>query len=53
MSRSNKTKKPSRSQELRSVYYNLWQKDVEGFEVFEEYYDCKMEKLINHFNRML
>lgn len=43
----------SPSQRLKSVYYKLWEQDDEGFELFEQYYENKVEKLINHFKKML
>ncbi len=53
MSKSNPVKEPSYSQKLRTIFYKLWQKEDEGFVDFEEYYESKMEKLINHYNKML
>ena len=39
----------SPSKRLKAVYYKLWEQGDEGFEVFEQYYENKVEKLINHF----
>ena len=46
MSRTVKSNRKSPSERLRGVYYRLWEKDPEGFEEFDTYYDNKMEKWI-------
>lgn len=43
----------SPSQRLKAVYYKLWEQDKEGFEVFDQYYESKVEKLIIHFKKMI
>lgn len=52
MSRTTK-KKISRSQELRNIFFTLFQQDNEGFESFDPYYDSKMEKLCMHYKKMI
>lgn len=44
-------KKPS--ERLRGVLYRNWEKSKEGYEGFTDYYNFKMEKLINHFKEKL
>ncbi len=46
-------KKESQSERLRHVYFRLWEKDNGGFKEFDDFYNSKMEKLINHFKKML
>jgi hypothetical protein len=41
------TKTPSKR--LRAVLYLLHQKNAEGFDTFQRYYDHHMEKIIAHF----
>jgi len=41
------------SQRLRAVLYRLWEQKPEGYEISEDYYRAKMEKLINHFKNKL
>lgn len=53
MSRTKKIQPESPSKRLRNVYFALYEKDNEGFESFEPYYDSKMEKLIKHFKKMI
>lgn len=43
----------SPSQRLKAVYFKLWEQDEEGYEIFEQYYESKVEKLINHFKKMI
>lgn len=53
MSRSKPIKQDSKSKQLRNAYFALFEKDNEGFESFEPYYDSKMDKLIKHFKKLL
>jgi hypothetical protein len=53
MSRTRKIKKRTPSERLRGVFYNLWEKDDQGFKEFEPYYDSKMEKLITHYKQLI
>lgn len=53
MSRTNKIKQPSPSAQLRTIFYKLYEKDDEGFESFDPYYDSKMHKLIVHYKKMI
>ena len=53
MSRSNPVKKDSPSKQLRNTFYALHEKDDEGFETFEDYYDSKMFKLIKHYKKLI
>jgi len=48
----NDTKK-SKGQQLRGVFYRLWEQTPEGFETFTLYYEHHMEKLVNHFKKKL
>lgn len=41
------------SQRLRGVLYRLWEKNPEGYKVFNDYYQYQMDKLINHFKNKL
>lgn len=53
MSRTTK-KTISRSQELRNIFYALFNQDPEEFgEDFDAYYDSKMEKLCMHYKKMI
>ena len=46
-------KKESEAKQLRSVLYRLWEKNDEGFESFEPYYEDKMNTIINHYKKLL
>jgi hypothetical protein len=37
------------SQRLRAVLYKLWEQTPEGYKVFPDLYNAKMEVLIEHF----
>jgi len=41
------------SQRLRGVLYKLFEQKPEGYTVFNDFYNAKMEKLINHFKGKL
>lgn len=41
------------SQRLRAVLYRLWQQSPEGYKVFPDFYNAKMETLIEHFKNKL
>lgn len=43
----------SRSQRLRAVFFRRWEQKNEGYKVFEDYYNAKMEVLIEHFKSKL
>ena len=43
----------SKSQRLRAVLYRNFELDSKGYEVFDDYYNHQMEKLINHFKEKL
>ena len=53
MSRTKKVQKESPSKRLKSVFYLLWEKNSEGFKEFEDYYESKMEKIVNFYKKML
>ena len=36
------------SQRQRNVLYILWEQDKKGYEVFKDFYDHHMEKIIDH-----
>jgi hypothetical protein len=37
------------SQRLRSVLFLCWKNNNEGFQSYEQYYNSKMEQILNHF----
>jgi hypothetical protein len=43
-----KSEGKSKAQIMRGVLYRVWERDNEGMEDFELYYDVKMDKFINH-----
>jgi len=43
----------SRAQRLRAVLYKNWEFEPKGYEVFEDYYNHHLERLINHFKQKL
>jgi len=45
------TKSPA--QRLRGVFFRLWQQNQEGYKIFNDYYNAKMEGLLNHFKEQL
>ena len=53
MSRTRKIKQDSPSKQLRNVFYALYEKDDEGYEEFDNYYDSKMHKLIVHYKKLI
>lgn len=54
MSRSRKDEEvKTPSARLRSVFYLLWTKDKQGHGDFEDFYDDKMEMLIEHYKNIL
>lgn len=53
MSRTRKVAKESPSKKLRSVFYILWEQDNEGLKDFELYYESKLNKLINHYKKLI
>jgi len=53
MSRTKKIPKESPSKKLRNVFFVLWEQDDEGFVEFELYYESKLNKLINHYKKLI
>lgn len=53
MSITTKKEKKTPSVRLRSVFYKLWEENDHGFEVFDHYYESKMNKVINHYKKLL
>ena len=45
--------KKTPSQRLRNVLYRLWEKNPEGYEDHRLHYQFKMEKIINHYKKLL
>jgi len=45
--------KKSPSQRLRNVLFRLWEKNPEGYEDHRLHYQFKMEKIINHYKKLL
>lgn len=43
----------SKSQRLRGVLYVLFEHDKKGFSTFQNFYDNKMESIIEHFKSQL
>ncbi|MBO0323503.1 hypothetical protein J0X14_14435 [Muricauda sp. CAU 1633] len=43
----------SKSQRLRAVLYKNFEQDNLGYKVFDDFYNRKMEELINHFKGKL
>ena len=43
----------SKSKRLRNVLYRVYESNSEGYEVFDDYYNAKMEKLIDHFKEKI
>ena len=41
------------SQRLRAVLFRLWQQKSEGYKAFPDYYNARMEVLINHHKSKL
>ena len=41
------------SQRLRAVLYRAWEQKPEGYKAFIDYYNAKMEILINHYKNKL
>lgn len=37
------------SKRLYNVFYKLYMQDPEGFSTYRNYYEAKMEKIINHY----
>lgn len=53
MSRTRKVATESPSKKLRNVFFRLWEQDKEGLEDFEQYYESKLYKLINHYKTFI
>jgi len=43
----------TKSQRLRGVLYVAWEQDKKGYEVFDDYYNYQMERIITHFKSHL
>ncbi len=43
----------SKAQRLRAVLYRYFEQDPKGYEVFDDFYNHYMEKLINHYKNKL
>jgi len=43
----------TKGQRLRAVLFRCFEVDRQGYEVFDDYYNFQMEKLINHFKNKL
>ena len=43
----------SKAQRLRAVLFVYFQQDSKGYEVFDDFYNHYMEKLINHYKNKL
>ncbi len=52
-SNPDESKGKSKGQRLRAVLYINWEQDKLGYEVFDDYYNFQMERLIMHFKDKL
>lgn len=52
MSRTRKPPKKSPSERLRNIFYHHYIKE-KPMVTFDEYYESKMEMLIEHYNKLL
>lgn len=52
-STSNNKKEKSKSQQLRAVFFRMWEKDAEGYTDDNAFYEAKMDLLINHYKNTL
>ena len=43
----------TKAQRLRAVLYRYFEQDPKGYEVFDDFYNHYMEKLINHYKNKL
>ena len=43
----------SKGQRLRAVLYRNWEQDSLGYQVFDDFYNFQMERLIMHFKEKL
>lgn len=43
----------TKSERLRNVLYVLWKQKNEGYDIFDDFYNSKMEKVINHYKHKL
>lgn len=43
----------TKSQRLRAVLYVSWEQNKLGYEVFDDYYNFQMERLITHYKNKL
>lgn len=46
-------KKKTKSKQLRDVFYRLWEQDDEGYKIFDDYYDSKMKKIVEHYKKLI
>jgi hypothetical protein len=43
----------TKSQRLKAVMYRMWQQNKERYDVFDDFYNAKMEQLISHYKGKL
>jgi len=43
----------TRGQRLRAVFYRNWEKRNEGYKAFTDYYNAKMDILIEHYKKKI
>jgi hypothetical protein len=43
----------SKGQRLRAVLYRMWEQNNERYEIFDDFYNSKMEKIISHYKNKL
>lgn len=43
----------SKGTRLRSVLYRMWEQNKERYDIFDDFYNAKMEGLINHYKGKL
>ena len=43
----------SPSKRLQAVFFRIWERNTEGYCVFNDFYNAQMEKLIVHFKKKL
>jgi hypothetical protein len=53
MSRSRKAPKESPAKRFRTVLFHMWEKDDDGFEEFDLFYEDRMEKLIEYYTKQI
>ena len=53
MSRTRQLPKETPAKRFRTTLFHLWEKDKDGFEEFDEFYEDRMEKLITYYNKQI